>query len=210
MHSRMRPVVVGLLMSLPWMLSAAEVVDRIVAVVDRHAITLSEAEQAMMLRTLRGADPLEQAVVVERLIESYLIEREVRRYPGETVTPEDVRQAMDSLRKSFPSEETFYEDLVSKGMTEESLAFLLKRQITIARYLDGRFRSMVYVTEDEIRNYYAQEIVPALRNAGEPVPDRESVTESIRQILAEKKFNERVDAWIDSLKSRIRIRRYVW
>jgi hypothetical protein len=206
----MRLAALGLLMSFPVTLPAAEVVDRIVAVVGRHAITLSEAEQAMELRVLRGSEPLEPAVVVERLIESFLIEREVRRYPGEPVTHEEVEQAMDALRESIPSDETFYAELASKGMTEESLAFLLRRQISIARYLDGRFRSMVYVTEDEISNYYEQEIVPALRDVGEPVPQRESVTENIRQILVEKKFNERVDVWIDGLKSRIRIRRYVW
>jgi hypothetical protein len=206
----MRPAILGLLMSLPWTVSAAEVVDRIVAVVDRHAITLSEAEQAMELRALRGAEPLEPAVVVERLIESYLIEREVRRYRDEPVMPEEVRRAVSALRESFPSEGTFYEELASKEMTEDSLALLLRRQIAIARYLDRRFRSLVYVTEDEIRNYYDQEIVPALRDAGEPVPERESVTESIQQILVEKKFNDRVDSWIDNLKSRVRIRRYVW
>jgi hypothetical protein len=206
----MRLVVLGLALSLPWMLSAAEVVDRIVAVVDRHAITLSEAEQALELRALRGAEPLEPAVVVERLIESYLIEREVRRYPDEPVTPEAVRQAASALRESFPSEEAFYEELASKGMTRDSLALLLRRQITVTRYLDRRFRSLVYVTEDEIRNYYDQEIVPALRDAGRPVPERGSVTETVREILVEKKFNERVDSWIDDLKSRVRIRRYVW
>jgi hypothetical protein len=171
---------------------------------------LSEAEQAVTLRVLRGAEPLDRATVVERLIESYLIEREVRRYPGEAVTSEDVGQAVDALRKSFISDETFYQDLDSKGMTEENLALLLRRQITIARYLDGRFRSMVYVTEDEISEYYDQEIVPALKDAGEAVPTLESVNQSIRQILVERKFNERVDVWIEGLKDRVRIRRYVW
>jgi hypothetical protein len=95
-------------------------------------------------------------------------------------------------------------------MTEDTLALLLRWQIAIARYLDRRFRSLVYATDDEIRDYCDQEIVPALRDAGEPVPERESVTESIRKILVEKKFNDRVDSWIANLKSRARIRRYVW
>jgi hypothetical protein len=203
-------VILGLLVSLGATLSEAEVVDRVVAAVGRYAITLSEVEQAATLRALRGAEPLDRAAVVERLIESYLIEREVRRYPGEAVTPEEVGQAVDAIRRSFVSGETFYENLDSKGMTEETLALLLRRQITITRYLDGRFRSMVHVTEDEIRDYYVQEIIPALRDAGELVPPLESVNQSIRQILVEKKFNERVDVWIEGLKNRVRIRRYIW
>jgi hypothetical protein len=210
MRSRMRKTVLGLLVSYPLTLPAVEIVDRIVAVVGRHAITLSQAEQAMELRALRGAEPLAPAVVVERLIESYLIEREVRRYQDQPVPTEDVRQAVNALRESYPSEETFHGELASKGMTEESLLPLLRQQIAISRYLDRRFRPLVYVTEDEIRDYYEREIVPALRVAGEPLPELESVRDKIRQILVEKKYNERVDSWIESLKGRARIRRYVW
>ena len=86
----------------------------------------------------------------------------------------------------------------------------MRRQLTITRYLDRRFRSLVHVTEDEVRSYYDSEVVPMARDAGEPVPERESVAESIQEILEEKKFNERVDMWIESLKTRARIQRYVW
>ena len=35
-------------------------------------------------------------------------------------------------------------------------------------------------------------------------------TDQIRRILEEQRFNERVDQWIEGLKKRSRIRRYVW
>ena len=34
--------------------------------------------------------------------------------------------------------------------------------------------------------------------------------DQIRRILEEQKFNERVEQWLDGLKQRARIRRYVW
>ena len=85
----------------------AEIVDRIVAVIDRDVITLSEAEQAAEFHALRGQDALPLGDVVERLIESRLVEREVSRYPEEAVPQEQVDAALSSLRASFPFSDGF-------------------------------------------------------------------------------------------------------
>ena len=36
------------------------------------------------------------------------------------------------------------------------------------------------------------------------------IERQIRRILEEQRFNERVEQWIEGLKNRSRIRRYVW
>lgn len=209
---RFRRRLAVLVLALGWLSRAggAEIVDRIVAIVDRHAITLSEAEQAMELGMLRGRGKLEPPEVVESLIESYLIEREVRRYPGEPPAVDDMDQAVASVRDSFSSEEAFHRALVARGMSEKALKRLLEQQLTITRYLENRFRALIYVNDDEIQSYYEEDLVPTLRASGEAVPELQSVTGPIREILREKKFNRRVDTWIESLKARAHIRRYVW
>ena len=192
-------------------LAAGEVVDRIVAIVDREAITLSEAEQALQLRIVRGGDedsPL--AEVVERLIEALLIEREVARYPGEALDADQVEGALAAVRESFPSEGDYREALESQGMTEEALHALVSRQLAINRYLERRFRALVRVSDEELRRYYDDELLPVLRETAEPAPPVESVAESIRRILRERKFNQRIESWIEELKTRAHIRRYVW
>jgi predicted DNA-binding transcriptional regulator YafY len=117
-----------------------------------------------------------------------------------------------SVRESFSSEEAFREALASKGVTEDALEQLLRQQIAIARYIERRFRSLVHVTEGEITEYYNDELVAELRKSGEQVqvPAPDAVAERIRRILVERKFNERVDEWIQRLKARSLIRRYVW
>lgn len=195
-------------MALPWPL-AAEVVDRIVAVVDRHAITLSEAEQARRLQQLEGSEQAQMTEIVDQLIESYLIEREVKRYPGPPVTTEELSRAVDALREAMGSEEALLQALSDQEMNMDALGRLLRRQLVISHYLDNRFRSLIYVNDEEIREYYDGEVVPALTSA-EPQPEFDMIEDAIRQILVEKKFNERVDAWIKSLKSRARIRKHVW
>ena len=201
-------LIIGMAIALPWPL-AAEVVDRIVAVVDRHAITLSEAEQARRLQQLKGSEQAQMTEIVDQLIESYLIEREVKRYPGPPVTTEELSRAVDALREGMGSEEALLEALSAQEMDMDALERSLRRQLLISHYLDNRFRSLIYVNDEEIQEYYDKEVVPALTSV-EPQPELDMIEDVIRQVLVEKKFNERVDAWIERLKSRARIRKHVW
>jgi hypothetical protein len=200
---------VVLALGAPWS-SVAEVVDRIVAVVDRYAITLSEAEQARRMQQIKGGEDVPLTEVVDQLIESYLIEREVKRYPGEPVTKEEVSRAVSALRDSVGSEESLLEALSEQDMSMVELEHRLRRQLTISHYLDHRFRLLIYVNDDEVQEYFDNEVLSAATAAGEPQPTLEMVEDVIRQILVEKKFNERVDAWIEGLKSRARIRKHIW
>ena len=64
------------------------------------------------------------------------------------------------------------------------------------------------MTEEQIDVYYRDELLPSLQ--GRPLPELSEVSESIRRVLEELAFNARVEEWIDGLKGRARIRRYVW
>jgi peptidyl-prolyl cis-trans isomerase SurA len=186
----------------------AELVDRIVAVVDRDVVTLSEAEQSRaVVRARSGEEPL-LATVVERLIEARLVEREVERLSAKTPPGDLLAAALEDLRKTFPSEAAFREALVASGISEEELRAQVARQARVAAYLEQRFRPLTFVTEEQIEAYYRDELPPA--SGGAERPELASVSESIRRILEERAFNARVSEWIDDLKERARIRRYVW
>ena len=194
---------------LPGALARAELVDRIVAIIDREVVTLSEAEQASEIARARtGAAAAPLVSVVERLIESRLVEREVERFTGEPVSPELVDGALREVRARFSSETAFLEMLARNGLSEEELRATLRRQIGVAEYLERRFRPLTFVTEEQIEVYYRDELLPSLQ--GRPLPELSEVSESIRRILEERAFNARVEEWIDGLKGRARIRRYVW
>ena len=187
----------------------AELVDRIVAIIDREVVTLSEAEQASEIARARtGAAAAPLVSVVERLIESRLVEREVERFTGEPVSPELVDGALQEVRARFSSETAFLEMLTRNGLSEEELRATLRRQIGVAEYLEQRFRPLTFVTEEQIEIYYRDELLPSLQER--PLPELSEVSESIRRVLEELAFNARVEEWIDGLKGRARIRRYVW
>jgi len=208
MRSRVGPIVLVALLS--GALARAELVDRIVAIIDRDVVTLSEAEQAgEIARARTGASEPEPLIsIVERLIESRLVEREVERFTGEPVSPELVDGALREVRDRFSSETAFREMLAGSGLSEEELRATLRRQIGVARYLEQRFRPLTFVTEGQIEAYYRDELLPSVE--GSRPPDLSEVSESVRRVLEERAFNARVEDWIEGLKARARIRRYVW
>ena len=78
-----------------------ELVDRIVAIIDREVIVLSEAEQAMWLVELRTDEDAGLRDVVERLIEARLIEHEVARFTDAPVPDErgPTLEEIDQVRR---------------------------------------------------------------------------------------------------------------
>ena len=130
-----------------------------------------------------------------------------KKFTDAPVAEELVEEQLERVRSSFPSRVVFEATLSRRGLSEEELRSELRRQLTVNRYLERRFRALTYVTDDDIQNYFADEVLPELPD--ERGPTLEEI-DQIRRILEEQRFNERVDQWIDGLKERLRIRRYAW
>ncbi len=129
------------------------------------------------------------------------------RFTDAPVADERVEEQLERVRSSFPSGDAFDAMLSSRGLSKEELRSELRRQLTVNRYLERRFRALTYVTDDDVQNYFTDEFLSELPD--ERGPTLEEI-DQIRRILEEQRFNERVDQWIDGLKRRLRIRRYAW
>ncbi len=171
-------------------------------------MTLSEAEQASEIARARSQTDVALVEVVERLIESRLVEREVERFTNEPVSSDLVERAFGEVRAGSPSDAAFREMLARSGLSEEELRGTLRRQVAVAQYLERRFRPLTFVTEDQIEAYYRDELAPSV--GGQRLPELAEVSESIRRILEERAFNARVEEWIAALKKTAKIQRYVW
>lgn len=191
-----------------------ELIDRIVAVVDLDVITLSEAEQARRVRLIRGGEAWSLLQAVERLIERVLIEREVQKNPmsatGESNASASalVDDLVERIRSEFVSPSAYDDALSEQDMSESELRRELRQQLRVNDYLNRRFRALVYVTQDEIESFYKDELTKELAPA--KPPPIEEVSDQIESIVMERKFNARVERWIEELKERAEIRRYVW
>jgi hypothetical protein len=136
------------------------------------------------------------------------VEREVERFTGEPVSSERIDAAVQEVRARFSTESAFQEMLARSGLSQDELRAILRKQAGVAQYLEQRFRPLTFVTEDQIAAYYRDELLPTLERT--EAPELADVSESIRRILEERTFNARIEEWIEGLKARARIRRYVW
>lgn len=143
----------------------AEVVDKVVAVVNDEVITQSELEEetAGMMRVLSKEHPDEpilnslteaRAATLNHMIEEHLIRQKAKKY-NVTVTEEDVNTAYEKMRTGMSLNPTeFRQKLEKSGLTEESYRNKLKAQILQSRLLSYDVRSKIIVTDEMVLDYY--------------------------------------------------------
>jgi hypothetical protein len=174
----------------------AEVIDRIVAVVDGHIITLSDLRQERERRVRLRERPIEQDHALAReLIDSYLIERQIGEYPSIDVSDEEVEA-----------------DLRDAGGFENGpsgpLRDAVRKRIRIQKFLDIKFSEAIRPTEAQIRKYYDEVFVPAARARGlkdvPPLSDVE-MAKAVRDNVIQEALDREVTAWLETLRRRSNI-----
>jgi len=167
---------------------AVELVERIVAVVDERPLFLSDVRALAAVRGLRGA-PAVEAAIDERLMHAEaarLAEAEVRR--------DEEDGALAALLAARPE--------LQGALSEPDLRRLLRRQATILKYVEFRFRPQVRVSDEDVR--HAWEAEEAGRPGGVPLEDAE---EALRDRLERRALDERIEAWVKELRIRADVRR---
>jgi hypothetical protein len=184
-------------------------VDRVVAVVDEDPILDSDIERLLrlgLLEAVAGEKPDDQRRrALDLLIEQRLRLHEVDRFGFEETPLGLLDRQMEETRSRFPSEEAFRAELLRLGLDETSLRQLLARQLSVFAYVEERLGPRVFVSVDDIARYYNEELVPELQRGGAraaDLPTLESVRESIRAVLRERRLNEELDRWTADLRSK--------
>lgn len=176
--------------------ASAELVDRVVAIVNGEPVTLSEAREVIALAP--GSAPAPSlGEAVERLIAARLMEREARRYPAEPPSPEEAEATFRALQERFDDPDHYRATLLRLGIREDYLRRRIERELRVDRYLDRRFGPLVQVNQREVEEYYRQVLLPDLPPGAQP--PLEQVEGSIRRILAERDRNRRIAAWVEEL-----------
>jgi peptidyl-prolyl cis-trans isomerase SurA len=144
---------------------AAEVVDRIVAVVNGQIITLFEINEKLrpMLEQFKGrelSDSDKEAVLkfkrgmLAKLIDDILLEAEAKKY---NITVSDVEienQVQDFRNQHKLSEEEFQKQLQLENMTRQDFATNMRKDIVKQRLIGLMVKRKVVVTNVEVARYY--------------------------------------------------------
>lgn len=141
-------------------LAQAVVVDRIAIVAGKKIIKESDIVKDLRLTAFLNQEPLNCAAearkkAASRLLDQQFIREEIESgdYPKATIA--ETQDTLDKLIKSRYRTAVAYKNaLAVYGISEDELKARLLWQLTVLRFIDARFRSATYVSDDEIRQYY--------------------------------------------------------
>lgn len=170
--NRLAALVIGLaqinLLLLPAAVGFAEVVDRIVAIVNDEVISLYELNQATQpyieqVRNSQYPQDVERQLVFEvrgkilnEMINEKLADQELKRQ-NISVSEKEVDSAIERIKESRAiTDEELRKALATQGMTYEEYRQQTKQQILRARLVNREVRSKIVITDEDIKEYYAQ------------------------------------------------------
>jgi peptidyl-prolyl cis-trans isomerase SurA len=186
--------------------------DRVVAVVNRHVILSSDIDDEIRLSVLdpNGAgQTLTRPHALEQLISRALIEQQIRQEDAQAATPpqSEVDARLSEIRNELPAcvRENCATDagwnafLAAHDLSAARVEAYLRYRLEILGFIEERFRQGIRISQQEIAAYYKNTLVPQYA-AGETVPPLDQVAPRIEEILLQQQVNALFDDWLDNLR----------
>lgn len=197
-------------------LAQPQVVDRMVAVVNKRVILQSELDQAARVEFLLQGKPIasltqaDTAAVLEQLIDRSLLEQQIINPTMLDPSPEEIAAKVKEVRQNFSAsvgqdDNRWKNTLAAYGLTAQDLEEQLSSQARILRFVDLRFRALVRVEKDDIESYYQQKFLPEVRKRNAAAPALADVSDKIEQILVEQRIDTLLSDWLKTLRAQAHI-----
>lgn len=145
----------------------AEVIDRIVAVVNEDIITLSELTRLFnpyeeKIRALGYSFDKERKMlfktreeILNQLVDQKLADQEIGR-SNITIEESEIDDAIERIKaENFHTDEELRKALAMEGFELDEYREELKEQILRARLVNYKIKSKVIITKEDIKSYYA-------------------------------------------------------
>lgn len=189
-----------------------QIVDRVVTSVNGHVVLQSDWEQEVDFEAFSNArDPdsftsAEGNAALDRLIDQELLREQVR--PSQSAPAEQVAARVAELRKLHPecvTDDGWRATLQRYGLTQRSLEKRVGDQIQLMRLVEDHLQPSIQIDQRAVETYYHDQLLPDMKRAGSPAAPLTEVFGQIKDLLAERKMNELLAAWLASLRSGSRI-----
>lgn len=189
------------------------VLDRVVAVVNKHAILSSDLDDEIRLSVLDpnrgGQGPPTQQGALEQLISRTLIEQQIRQEDVQAMEPsnDEVSARLDEIRKELPAcvrqncatDAGWKAFLDLHGLTQERVESYLRYRLEILRFIEQRFRQGIQISQQQIATYYHDTLLPQYA-PGEAIPSLDQVAPRIQEILLQQQVNVLFGNWLTNLR----------
>jgi hypothetical protein len=195
---------------------ASEPLDKIVATVDRHAITRSEVEEEARFAHFISGQPgqitvADEVTALNRLIDRALIDDQIVVFGAIPVDAKEVQARIADIRSAISGAAA---DANWRGLLEqhqldpEIISQHVEEEIRTLRFIDMRFRSEVRVGPRSIQNYYDSTFVPEMRKDNLTPPPLQQVQPKIEAILREQRIDNLISDWLKNLRTQSRIQTF--
>jgi hypothetical protein len=181
------------------------VVDRIVAHIEDDIILQSQVRELGAFQELVEGHAETDDKLLEELIEQWVVETEATASHFPQPAKAEVDRELGRIQQTFSSPEKYTARLNELGLSAAQARETLARQIYVERYVDYKFRPSVRIEPADIDAYYKNELLPELAKNNQPLPDRATVEEKIRELLIQRGISDQTTKWLDDTKSRLKI-----
>jgi hypothetical protein len=189
-----------------------ELKDRVLAVVDEDPILESDLDRVIALGLKKKNEGEDEAAFHRRVLNDLIDERlqfhEIDRFGLEEVPVSEIDAHVAEIRARFKDEAAFQKALKDNSLTEKDVRQIVARQLGVLTYVDEQLGPRVFVSLDDINNYYRTVLTPEMQKRGQPVPPPEDVRDQIRTVLREQRLNEAIAKWTEELRRKADVQNY--
>jgi hypothetical protein len=195
--------------------STPEVIDRIVAVVNREPILQSDWGEAMRYEALMAGRPIAELTpadakaALDRIIDQKLLLQQMQGFRLPAPSPAEINDKLTDVRELYPAGKTdsgWRAALARYGLSEKAVNSHLSSQLQVMQFIDMRLRPEAKVTPQAVEDYYRKKLLPKLGDvADRPSSPTPEITAQIQELLTQEKIDELLTSWLRGLREQAQI-----
>ena len=182
-------------------LSAQQLIDRVLARVGTNPVTMTDVRIAVELGLVDGSGENRQTAALDRTIDRQLQLNEVARFTPPEPPPAAVAEEVAAMKMRAGTGLSAL--ITATGLDEARLQQLARETLRIRAYVAQRFGTTVQATEDEARKYYEEHPAEFTRD-GVRMPFEGAETLA-RQRASAERVRVTIDQWVRDLRMRAEV-----
>jgi peptidyl-prolyl cis-trans isomerase SurA len=207
-------IAICILLLAPMAAFAAEVIDGVIATVNRKPLLQSDWDDAVRFEAFMQQKPLarvteaDRASALQRLIDHWVLEIQMPDANYLAPSREEVRADIAKLRAQIPaaSDESGWQKLIAAyGLSQRDVEANVRREMQMMNFIEVRLRPNVHVQPEEVEAYYRAQVLPDMEKAGVKIVTLQEVSPKIHELLVQQRMDELLEAWLHNLRQQTQV-----